>query len=220
MSNADTPRTDTPRQAPGEPAVTGAKDSAQGGIAPSAEQASAEVAEVDVEDMTTDELLAASRNAESRMNVFSSLAQTDPQRHGEALNKAKADFAKFADALKEHNYDPTGKIIDPSLVVPDKEGTAPTLADAGGNFADDAWVANQGGIGEDMSNTDPEGAMERAAERAGRDDMTDTPGTSPLMSRKSTIRARRERGEDSAAGERQQRRRERVPLVGREAEPA
>lgn len=200
-----------PAQGENEPAVVGAKDRA-GGLAPSTEQASESIAEVDVDDMTTDELLAAARNAESRVNVFTSLAQANPQRHQKALDAAVADFRKFADALKEHNYDPSGALIDPSLVVPDKEGTAPSLADATGAYADDAYTANQGGIGIKTSNADPEGAQAELAERAGRDDMTNAPGSSPLMSRDSTIRARRERGEEG--GKRKVRR---VPLVERES---
>lgn len=188
MSNNDS---EGIRQAANEPAVTGASDKQSGDISASAQAADAESnLDENLDDMSTDELLSLSRAAESRVNVFTQLADVNAK-HQPALDKAAADFRRYADALKEHNYDPTGALIDPRLTVPDKEGTAPTLADATGTFAADAETANVGGIGINDSNADPEGAVDKLQEQASRD-MLPTQGTSPLMAPETSLRARRE----------------------------
>lgn len=160
--------------------------------------------EVNVEELSTDELLSLARAAESKVNVFSQLSRSDPDRHTEQLATAQADLQKYADALKEHNYTIGGEMIDPTKTVPDKEGTAPTLADGEGNYAADATVANIGGIGIRNSNTDPEGALAELKRRAEEGEPMEMKGTSPLMDRSTSIAAR------SAS-------QERVPL---EREPA
>lgn len=139
--------------------------------------------EFNLDDMTTDELLALTRAAEARANVFRGLVQVNDS-HQEALDAAQGDLQKYSDALKDRNYDMTGALIDPTKTVPDKEGTEPTLADATGTYAENAVVANIGGIGINDSNADPDGAMEKlkaAAERGGME--LDVRGTSPLMAK-------------------------------------
>lgn len=195
MSNNDTDS----RQGKNEPAVSGAT-SLEEERALTTPRAGNKPTDEDIDNMTTDELLSMSRAAESRLNVFSQLA-VNSDRHGAALADAKADFDRYASALKEHNYDPTGALIDPTLTVPDKEGTAPTLSDATGAFAADAEVANIGGIGINDSNADPDGALEKLMEQS--DAEVEVRGTSPTMSRDTTLAARRER----EGGKRQ-----RVPL--------
>ena len=148
--------------------------------------------ELDLEKLTTDELLALVRAAESRVNVFAQLNRGEPERYQEALEEATADMQKYADALKDHNYFPTGDMIDPTKTVPDKEGTAPTLADGTGTFAEDAVVANIGGIGINDSNANPEGALQKLKEMAEAGQGYTPRGTSPLMGADTTTAARRE----------------------------
>lgn len=208
--NSETDAPTTVDQGKNEPAVTGAdetrsvSESVSEDRALATERVPGEFTDEDLDNMTTDEVLALSRAAESRMNVFRSLANGD-DRHGPALAKAQADYQRYADVLRDHNYDPTGAMIDPTLTVPDKEGTAPTLADATGTFAADAETANVGGIGINDSNADPEGAKAKLEEQAARDDMTDARGTSALMDRSTTAKARREANSTGRTGKSQER---------------
>lgn len=98
------------------------------------------------------ELIAMSRAHESRMNVLRNRSLQDPQRYGRRFKEVTADHRAITDRLRDMGG------TDPVATVPDKEGTAPTLADAHGNFAPDAKVANIGGIGIRDSNTNPERA--------------------------------------------------------------
>lgn len=149
--------------------------------------------ELDLEKLTTDELLALARAAESKANVFAQLAQSDPERHSAQAEEANAELQKYADALKEHNYTASGAMIDPTKTVPDKEGTAPTLADATGTYAEDAVVANIGGIGINNSNADPDGALAELKRRAEEGSADYVPrGSSPLMDARTSIAAQRE----------------------------
>lgn len=199
MSNVDS----EVRQGKNEPAVLGADETRSAEDAAFTRTAAAnKPTDEDIDNMTTDELLSMSRNAESRMNVFTQLAQTS-DRHQAGLDAARADFDRYAAALKEHNYDPTGALIDPTLTVVDKEGTAPTLADATGTFAADAETANVGGIGINDSNADPEGAKEKLAAQSEAE--VQVQGTSPTMSRDTSLAARR-KAEDARE------RTKRVPL--------
>lgn len=206
MSNVDSESSAGVQQGKNEPAITGANDSQSSSISEDAALASTarkdgKPTDEDIDNMTTDELLAMSRAAESRMNVFTSLSLQQGDRHSAALEDAKSDFARYADALKDHNMDVTGAVVDPTATVPDKEGTAPTLADATGSFAADAEVANIGGIGINDSNADPDGALEKLNANADRDFDPNSRGTSPNMDRSTTRAARKREG-----------RPERVPL--------
>lgn len=103
------------------------------------------------DEMTHTELQDHSRAAEARAAVFRGRAAQDPRFNGK-LQEARESAVDINTRLRDMD--------DPVNVVPDKEGTAPTLADATGTFAADAEVANVGGIGIKDSNADPEKAKE------------------------------------------------------------
>jgi hypothetical protein len=121
------------------------------------------MAKLNYDDLTVDELRALSRSAESRANVFRSLAGRDEKYRGR-LDEVNADFRDLSQRLRDQGVDPSN--TDPTSTVVDKEGTAPTLADGQGNFADHAETANLGGIGINDSNTDPEGVRQELSDRA------------------------------------------------------
>ena len=172
-----------------EPDTVGSTSDQETSAAAAAQDTEEKRQEVNLDDLTTDELLAMTRAAEARANVFRGLAKGD-ESHQPALDAAQADLQKYSDALKDHNMDTSGAVIDPTLTVLDKEGTSPTMADATGTFAADAETANIGGIGINDSNADPEGALEKLKEAGEAGQEMDVRGTSPLMARSTSKSAR------------------------------
>lgn len=111
---------------------------------------------LDVKNMTRSELEVQSRKMESEMSILSSRAAADPDAYKGALAERQKDYQAIHKRLQD---------LDVGPGVPDPEGTSPTLADAEGNFADDARTARIGGIGVRNSNTDPEGVLRKQRAR-------------------------------------------------------
>jgi hypothetical protein len=119
--------------------------------------------ERNLDDLTNEEVLALSRAAEAKANVFRGLAARD-DKYRTRLADVTAEAQEYADHIRDQGLDPAS--TDPTSTVPDKEGTAPSLADGEGNFADHAEIANLGGIGINDSNTNPEAVRAELAARA------------------------------------------------------
>lgn len=134
-------------------------------------EATEENAMDNIADMTFPQLMEASRAIESKAQVLRNLSFQMPDRYQGVLEEAEAKSKEITDRLREF-----GGVAE---VLQDREGTAPSLADKFGNYAENADVANLGGIGIDFSNTNPDLARQVMAGEVSLEDAREQVGEPP-----------------------------------------
>lgn len=122
--------------------------------------------DIKVNELNREQLETYSRRMEAELNILNGRAAGNPTAFKKTVDERTKQYQSVQKRIHE---------LDASPGVPDPEGTSPTLADAEGNYADNARIAHIGGIGVNNSNTDPEGVLRRqrkTLERAGIDPET------------------------------------------------